>query len=187
MPALHFPKPYADFVQRLRVPCGFLLLIAFFFLSNPRAAALAAGLPVCAAGLLLRSWAAGHLRKNQQLTTSGPYAWHRNPLYAGTLLASFGCAIAGGGGWLLAFVAAVFLLVYFPVMQSEEQHLAVLFSEFGRYSKDVPQLWPRRPSTHARERFSWAVWRMNKEWKGVAAFSILYLFLLLKFLTGFRL
>jgi protein-S-isoprenylcysteine O-methyltransferase Ste14 len=187
MPPALFPKPYADFVQRLRVPSGFLLILAFLFLSSPGPAALLAGLPAWAAGLAWRSWAAGHLRKNQQLTTSGPYAWHRNPLYAGTLLASLGCAIGGGGGLLPAFVVVVFLLVYLPVMQLEEQHLSTLFPAFAEYARRVPQLWPKKPAESPAERFSWAVWGTNKEWKGVAAFSVLYLFLLLKYLGASRL
>ncbi len=182
-----FPKAYADIVQRLRVPSGVFLLLGFVFLSRPGPGYLLAGLPVCAAGLAWRSWAAGHLRKNRQLTTSGPYAWHRNPLYAGTLVASLGCAIAGGGGWLLALAGAVFVLVYLPVMQLEEQHLASLFPEFEAYAARVPQLMLKRPDYRGREHFDWGVWRVNKEWKGITAFSLLYVFLLAKLLLAPRL
>jgi len=169
-----FPKPYADFVQRLRVPSGFLLVLAFILLASPTRLTLLAGAPLCAAGLALRSWAAGHLRKNSRLTTSGPYAWHRNPLYAGTLLAASGCAVAGGSATLFLIVAGVFLLVYLPVMQLEEQHLAALFSEFQAYTAQVPQLLPRRPVHPSSRDFDWAVWRANKEWKGLAAFGLLF-------------
>jgi protein-S-isoprenylcysteine O-methyltransferase Ste14 len=182
-----FPKVYADIVQRLRVPSGVFLILAFVFLSRPEPAFLIAGMPLCAAGLAWRTWAAGHLRKDRNLTTSGPYAWHRNPLYAGTLVAALGCAIAGGGGFLLVFVAAVFLLVYLPVMQSEEQHLASLFPDFEEYARRVPQLFPEPPAARSGERFSWEVWRMNKEWKGIAAFGLLYLFLIGKLLSSSRL
>lgn len=184
MAGLSFPKAYADIVQRLRVPSGVFLILAFVFLSRPRPDLLLVGIPVCAAGLAWRSWAAGHLRKNSALTTSGPYAWHRNPLYAGTLVSSLGCAIAGGGGLLLAFVAAVFLLVYLPVMQLEEQHLASLFPDFSRYAARVPQLLPKHPAEPAAAGFSWQLWRLNKEWKGIAAFGLLYLFLLGKLMAG---
>lgn len=169
-----FPKPYADAVQRLRVPSGFLLILAFIFLAHPTPRSLLAGAPLCAVGLALRSWAAGHLRKNSSLTTSGPYAWLRNPLYAGTLLAASGCAVAGGSAALMLIVAGVFLLVYLPVMQLEEQHLASLFPEFKSYAGRVPQLWPRRPANPTPERFAWSVWRANKEWKGLAAFGLLF-------------
>ncbi len=177
-----FPKPYADFVQRLRVPSGFLLVLAFVVLASPTRLSLLAGAPLCAAGLALRSWAAGHLRKNSRLTTSGPYAWHRNPLYAGTLLAASGCAIAGGSAALFLVVASVFLLVYLPVMQLEEQHLASLFPEFKAYARQTPQLLPRRPASPSSQGFEWALWRANKEWKGVAAFGLLFAALVVRFL-----
>ncbi len=67
-----FPKRYADAVARLRVPCGFLLVVAFAWFAAPSPVSLAAGLPVAAVGLWLRGWAAGHLAKNQALATSGP-------------------------------------------------------------------------------------------------------------------
>ena len=79
-----FPKPYADFVARLRVPSGFLLVAAFAWLASPSSTSLLAGVPVSIFGLLLRAWAAGHLAKNQNLAISGPYSYIRNPLYAGT-------------------------------------------------------------------------------------------------------
>ncbi len=78
-----FPKPYADFVARLRVPSGFLLLVVFAWRSRPTGGSLLIGLPIAVAGLFLRAWATGHLAKNQQLATTGPYAYVRNPLYVG--------------------------------------------------------------------------------------------------------
>src|SRR5512143_2999974 len=89
-----FPKQYADAVARLRVPSGFLLVAAFAWFSHPTAGSLWAGIPVSVAGLALRAWAAGCLAKNRELATGGPYAWMRNPLYAGTLLVACGLCIA---------------------------------------------------------------------------------------------
>src|SRR5690606_30753053 len=87
-------KRYADFVARLRVPSGFLLVAAFAWFSRPTPESLAWGLPVSLAGLALRTWAAGHLAKNERLATEGPYAHTRNPLYIGTSLVAAGLAIA---------------------------------------------------------------------------------------------
>jgi protein-S-isoprenylcysteine O-methyltransferase Ste14 len=89
-----FPKAYADVVARLRVPSGFLLVAAFAYLATPSAQSLLYGVPVSIAGLLLRGWAAGHLAKNENLATGGPYAYVRNPLYLGTLLVAAGLVIA---------------------------------------------------------------------------------------------
>ncbi|HEX5432590.1 MAG TPA: methyltransferase, partial [Bryobacteraceae bacterium] len=112
---MSFPKPYADAVAKLRVPCGFILVAAFLWFSDPNPASLAAGLAIACLGLALRAWAAGHLEKNLALTDSGPYARVRNPLYLGTLTVAAGFAIAARRWELGVLFAAVFLLVYLPV------------------------------------------------------------------------
>src|SRR5450432_2478874 len=120
---LQFPKPYADTVARLRVPSGFLIVIVFGLFSHPTGQSLGMGLPISAIGLALRAWAAGSLAKNRELATAGPYAYTRNPLYIGTLLVAAGLAVASCSIGLGLLFAAVFLLVYLPVIQLEEQHL----------------------------------------------------------------
>jgi protein-S-isoprenylcysteine O-methyltransferase Ste14 len=165
-----FPKPYADFVAKLRVPCGFLLLATFALLSRPDAASIQIGLPVACVGLLLRGWAAGHLAKNRELATSGPYAYIRNPLYAGTLIVAGGIVIAGRNIWLAAIFAAVFSLVYLPVIELEEQHLRDLFPAYAVYAEHVPRLLPRRRWSAQAGRFSWALYRQNEEYKALLGF-----------------
>jgi len=165
-----FPKPYADTVARLRVFLGFLLVAAFALLSRPDAMSLVWGLPVAAAGVLLRAWAAGHLAKNERLATSGPYALFRNPLYVGTLLAAAGLAIASRSVLLAVIFAAVFLLVYLPVIELEEQHLRKLFPEYEEYAARVPMLWPRLGAPVGSERFRWSLYMRNLEYQALAAF-----------------
>ena len=108
------------------------------------------GLPVSLLGLWLRGWAAGHLAKNERLATSGPYAWVRNPLYLGTLLVAAGVAIASRRWSLAVLFAAVFVLVYLPVIELEEQYLRVLFPDFDEYAARVPMLLPRGRRSSAR-------------------------------------
>ena len=126
-----FPKPYADFAQRLRVPAGFVLLIAFAWLSKPSISSMQTGLPVSICGLLLRAWAAGHLAKNEDLATSGPFAYVRNPLYLGTLITAAGLVVAAREFALTLLFAAVFVLVYLPAIELEEQHLRSIFPNYG--------------------------------------------------------
>jgi protein-S-isoprenylcysteine O-methyltransferase Ste14 len=165
-----FPKGYADFVARLRVPCGFLLLITFAVLSNPTATSMKIGLPVAALGLLLRGWAAGHLAKNQDLATGGPYAYIRNPLYAGTVIVAAGIVIACRNGWLAGIFAIVFGLVYLPVIELEEQHLRNLFPSYASYAQRVPRLIPLRFNGGGNLRFSWALYRKNEEYNAILGF-----------------
>lgn len=169
---MSFPKPYADLVAKLRVPGGFILLAGFLWLSDPTMASLGVGLPVSVLGLALRAWAAGHLEKNTSLTESGPYAWVRNPLYLGTLVACLGL-VAASRRWELAVLSAgVFFLIYLPVVELEEQHLANLFPEFAAYAGAVPKLVPRVPSHRATKPFQWSVYRRNEEYKAALGFLV---------------
>jgi len=165
-----FPKPYADRVAKLRVPGGFALVAAFLWLSNPTWASLAIGLPVSMLGLAVRAWAAGHLEKNTNLTDSGPYAWVRNPLYLGTLAVALGLVIAARRWELGVLFAAVFLLIYLPVVELEEQHLANLFPAFSDYSRRVKKLLPSPPKSPGGKPFRWSLYRHNREYEALLGF-----------------
>ncbi len=149
-----FPKRYADFVQRLRVPCGFLLLIAFAWLSQPTACSLFIGVPISVLGLLLRAWAAGHLAKDRQLATTGPYRYIRNPLYAGTLIVALGIVIASRSIWLAIIFAIIFVLIYLPAIELEEQHLREIFPEYAAYAARIRRFLPLAKWPGAQTRFS---------------------------------
>jgi protein-S-isoprenylcysteine O-methyltransferase Ste14 len=167
-----FPKPYADAVARLRVTCGFIMVAAFAWFSHPDARSLAIGLPVSLLGLFLRAWATGHVEKNIKLAESGPYAYVRNPLYLGTLLVAAGFAIASRQ-WVLALLfAAVFLLIYLPAIELEEQHLRNLFPNFAAYAARVPALWPTFNAVPQPERFRWDLYVRNREYQALIGFAL---------------
>lgn len=167
-----FPKPYADFVQRLRVACGFALLIAFALLSRPSELSLSIGLPISVLGLLLRGWAAGHLAKDRELATSGPYAYIRNPLYAGTLIVALGIVIASRNIWLAVIFSAVFLLVYLPAIELEEQHLREIFPNYEAYGKAVRRWVPVSRWEDTSGRFTWSLYKRNEEYKAALGFML---------------
>jgi len=171
---LRFPKPYADAVAKFRVPCGFLLAAAFLWFSRPTPLALLVGLPVSLLGLGLRAWAAGHLQKNLTLAVSGPYAYVRNPLYIGTVTVAAGLVLAARRWELGVLFTAVFLLVYLPAVELEEQHLSRLFPEFKEYAKTVSRLLPRMgsgPHPDAK-RFRWSLYRRNREYQALLGFLV---------------
>src|SRR4051812_44078990 len=179
-----FPKPYADAVARLRVPSGFLIVAVFGWFSRPTATSMAIGVPVSLLGLALRAWAAGCLAKNQQLATGGPYAYTRNPLYIGTLLVAAGLAIAANSIGLAVLFAAVFLFVYLPVIQNEEQHLRKIFPDYAAYAERVPALIPRlTPAAAQTTAFRTALYMKNQEYQAGLGFLAGTLFLLWKMLT----
>jgi protein-S-isoprenylcysteine O-methyltransferase Ste14 len=138
-------------------------------LSAPSMYSLAVGIPVSVIGLALRAWAAGHLEKNTTLADGGPYAHVRNPLYIGTLLTAAGLVIASRRWELGVLFVAVFLLIYLPVVELEEQHLRKLFPEYNAYARRVPKLLPRLGGSSPK-RFRWAVYMKNQEYQALFGF-----------------
>src|SRR5437870_10434484 len=125
-------------MQRWRVPLGFLCGALFIWFARPTWRTLLIGGSVAIIGLALRAWSAGHIRKNDALATSGPYAFTRNPLYLGSFLLGLGFTVAAARWVLGAVFVALFLGIYLPVMRVEASTLAQLFGEtYRNYARDV--------------------------------------------------
>src|SRR5882672_7883187 len=116
-------------MQRWRVPLGFACAALFFLLAQARPGTLIVGGLVALPGLALRAWATGHLRKNDALATTGPYAYTRNPLYLGSFVMGVGFTVASGRLIPGIIFAALFLGIYVPVMRVESATLTQLFGE----------------------------------------------------------
>jgi len=181
-------KRTGTWIQRWRVPLGFVCAAVFLFFARPTPAALAAGAGVSVLGLAIRAWASGHIRKNAQLATSGPYAFTRNPLYFGSFLLGLGFTIASGR-WLLALLfAALFIGIYLPTMRVEASTMAQLFgSDFENYRRSVPLFFPRltpyRPGDSrdsAGVRFDGALYLQYREYRAALGLIIAWGLLLIK-------
>jgi protein-S-isoprenylcysteine O-methyltransferase Ste14 len=170
-------------VQRWRVPLGFFCAAIFFLLSRPRPFTLAIGGAIALPGLALRAWATGHLRKNDALAVTGPYAYTRNPLYLGSFLIGVGFTIASGRLVLGIVFAALFLGIYVPVMRVESATLAKLFGEsYERYLEAVPLFLPRLSPYHDRieGRFDVALYKRYREYQAAMGLVIAWALLALK-------
>lgn len=172
-------------IQRWRVPLGFLCAAAFIFFAKPTPRALFIGASVSLLGLALRAWAAGHIRKNAQLATSGPYAFTRNPLYLGSFLLGLGFTIASGRLLLGLLFAALFLGIYLPVMRVEASTMAELFGkEFETYRRAVPLFFPRftpfRQNESAGTRFDGTLYLRYREYRAALGLIIAWGLLLIK-------
>jgi hypothetical protein len=125
------------------VPLGFVFAAVFLWLARPSWRTMAASLVLVLPGLWLRGYASGYVKKNAELTTTGPYAHTRNPLYLGSMLIAFGFAAAAWRWEILVALAGLFAAIYVPTILSEEEYLRGHFAGFDAYARAVPRLLPR--------------------------------------------
>ena len=115
-------------LARLRVTAGFGVAAVAFWLARPSWVSLGVGTGVALVGESVRVWAAGHLEKELEVTTSGPYRLMRHPLYVGSALLGTGFAVASRHP-LGAALVAVYLAVWLSVAVRLED--ATLRAKFG--------------------------------------------------------
>lgn len=184
--------------RRIRVPLGFLAATLYVFelwRRAPDPKAIAWSILLVVPGLWLRGYASGYVKKNQELTTSGPYAYTRNPLYLGSMLIAAGFTVALMS-WAVAVVLAVgFAMIYIPVIASEERFLRANFAGFDQYCRRVPRLIPRFTAARTSEQqgtgtdaehvtkaasggFSFELYLRHREYNALLGAALLYLCLL---------
>jgi len=171
---------------------GFVFAAVFLWLARPNWKTMAASLVLVAPGLWLRGYASGYVKKNAELTVTGPYAHTRNPLYLGSMLIAFGFAAAAWNWMILLALVALFAVIYIPTIQSEETYLRANFAGFDAYASAVPRLLPRltaaRPNreasgdTQAGGSFSRALYLRHREYNSLIGACAIYLALALKLL-----
>ncbi len=176
-------RRWSGIARRLRVPLGFAFAAMYLWLARPTMVSIMLGGTVALTGVLLRAVAAGHITKNTELTTTGPYAVIRNPLYAGSIILAAGFAVAARSAWVVAGLALLFVLIYLPVIGSEEAFLRSQFGEFTDYARRVPRFFPRLTNVRniaqgfSRERY-WG----NREYNALLGTLAMLVALMLKLL-----
>lgn len=122
----------------------YLSLILLLILARPTLSWFAPGLLFVLIGEALRIWAAGHLKKTKEVTTTGPYAYVKNPLYLGTLLILVGFCLMARNVYLLAIGLAIFFVYYAPFKKKREgQRLHEHFGQaWADYDRAVPDYLP---------------------------------------------
>jgi protein-S-isoprenylcysteine O-methyltransferase Ste14 len=169
--------------KRIRVPMGFVFAAVFLWFARPSVTSLLLSLALVLPGLWLRGFAAGYVRKNAELTTSGPYAYTRNPLYLGSMLIAFGFGAAAGSWILLVVLAWLFAAIYIPTIQGEEEFLRVRFAGFDAYAAQVPRILPRltpAPALEERGEFSRALYLHHREYNSAMGAAAIYVALVLR-------
>jgi len=161
---------WSRIARRIRVPLGFAFAVLYFWLAHPTWKFLALGAIFIVPGLLIRALASGHVRKNEALATSGPYAYTRNPLYLGSLLIGIGFAIAARSWWIGVALVVMLFAVYLPVIRNEEAFLRNRFPDFEEYARQVPRMLPRIVPAHTGPDsggFSFALYMKHREWNAL--------------------
>src|SRR5438552_477439 len=174
---------WSVFARRIRVPLGFLLAALYLLLARPTWRSLVLGSIVVLPGLLVRALASGHVRKNEALATSGPYAYTRNPLYLGSLLIGIGFTVAARSWWVVALLVVMFFAIYVPVIRGEEKFLKEKFPEFEEYARRVPRMLPRFTPSRSGEDgggFSMELYLKHREWNALLGNVLLAGALILK-------
>jgi len=167
--------------RRIRVPTGFLFAGVYLWLAKPTPDSLLLGCVPVVIGLIVRGLASGHVKKNEELTTTGPYAYTRNPLYLGSLILAIGFVIASRN-WVVAAIAfALLVIIYLPVIRSEEQFLRSRFAEFEEYARRVPRIIPRfSPYRNSQNSFDQHLYWKHREYNATLGAGLLIAALLAK-------
>jgi len=168
----------SSFFVRWRVRLGYPLAVAVLFLARPTPRSVLLGGILGLFGLFVRAYAAGYLHKQEMLTTTGPYAHTRNPLYLGSAILALGAGIATNSWFSASIVVLYFVIFYSIVMRREEKELLARHgAQFEEYARAVPLFFPRITAAKlvgkSSGTFSLAQYRKNHEWQAALGFLLL--------------
>lgn len=169
--------------RRIRVPLGFAFAIVYLWLARPSAMSIAIGSVIVAGGLAIRAVASGQLRKNEALAVSGPYSYARNPLYLGSIVMAMGFALAARNWWIWVSLAILFVLIYVPVIRSEEQFLGSTFPDFESYAARVRRILPRWSGESLTADFSRDLYLKHREYNALIGAVLMILAITIKMLA----
>jgi protein-S-isoprenylcysteine O-methyltransferase Ste14 len=162
-----------ELLVRFRVALGWVFAPLVLILANPSSESILVGTIVGLVGECIRMWAAGHLNKAREVTSSGPYRFFRHPLYVGSSVMGAGLAIASASPIAAGLIALYLGVTLRAAIQTEEAFLRRTFGEkYRRYRSE-------RVVDHAR-RFSLAQAMANKEYRALLGLVGAMLLLVLK-------
>ena len=165
----------SSWLARMRVTLGFVAGVLVLALARPTGVSLVVGTSVAVLGELLRVWAAGHLKKSREVTSSGPYRWLAHPLYVGSSIMGLGLAVASASLASAILIALYLAFTLTAAVHTEEAFLRNAFGdEYERYRRRAA------PAADAARRFSMARAMANHEHRAAIGLAVAVLLLLLK-------
>ena len=174
-----------EWLSRLRVRAGLFAAVAVLILARPIWSSVVIGIIISLAGVAIRAWASGHLRKEKALAVSGPYRFSRNPLYLGNFVMGVGIVVGAHSWWVLGLFVVYFAVFYPLIIRRERERMKELFPEqYEEYRRRVPSFFPSllRRRFPSRGKFSWALYRQNKEFRALAGMLAFWVALAAKIL-----
>jgi protein-S-isoprenylcysteine O-methyltransferase Ste14 len=174
-------KRLVDYVVRRRVRITLIVFVVLISedvlecgrphdLTNLRDMKTVLGLSLVLAGLALRSWAAGILRKQAQLATGGPYSLVRHPLYTGSFMMMLGFCTLIDDAENIWFILGPLAGLYLLGVLSEERMLLTRFgTRWREYTASVPRFIPRRLRPGVFGPWTVSQWKQNREYRAVCA------------------
>jgi protein-S-isoprenylcysteine O-methyltransferase Ste14 len=146
---------------RFAILYPFGIFIVLF--SNSDDKSIMAGIWFILAGLFLRVWANGYAIKLEKLTTSGPYAFVRHPLYLGTMLLLFGLIIMLKIYYIGVLLLFIMIAVYYRTIEKEEQMLEQKFKhQYLNYKNKISAIIPTIFLYRKGEKWSFSFKRLIK-------------------------
>ena len=166
-------------LARRRVARGGVFGVLVIVRADPPRRTIAGGMSIAVVGEAVRIWAAGHLNKAREVTSSGPYRYVGHPLYLGSSVMGLGLAIACNSVVVATLIAIYLATTITAAIKSEEAFLRRHFGEqYDLYRSGVAE---RRKSPGAmRRRFSMQQAIANREHRAVIGLAIAILLLALK-------
>ena len=168
----------AEAFARRRVPLGFACGAVVLWLSRPTSATLIAGFTIASLGEALRFWAAGHLHKAREVTSSGPYRLVAHPLYLGSSMMGVGLAVASRSAAVAALIVLYLGATLAAAIRSEETLLRRRFGDrYDRYRRPSAG---SAPDARAERGFSLPQAIANREHRAAIGLAVALLLLLWK-------
>ena len=168
-------------LARLRVFLGFVFSVVVWWRAHPTAGTLLVGAAVASVGEAIRIWAAGHLNKSREVTSSGPYRWSAHPLYVGSTVMGGGLAIASGSLLVAMLIAAYLATTLTAAVKSEEAFLRRTFGDrYDTYRQGDTSGDRARDDASSRRPFSMKQAIANREYRALIGLLMAVLLLALK-------
>jgi hypothetical protein len=171
-----------EFLARFRVALGWVFAPLILILANPSLESIVVGTVVALIGEAVRIWAAGHLNKSREVTSSGPYRYFAHPLYVGSSVMGAGLAIASANPIAAALIALYLFVTLRAAIRNEEAFLRRTFGDrYDRYRREgVAPGNTEVTAAGVERRFSIGQAVTNREHRALAGLFAAMLLLVLK-------